>query len=484
MNKINAELKNGILELTVIESGKLILGEYKGEKTFTYELQKALKRSGIITGYLNNCLNLIESGSAGQIPVAQAFIEDEPGELVFHFGKKWQRKEIIELLSNKDFNSINFFYQAKKGEKLVSFVSTPNTVLKYPNGKIEVLHELSFNDMEYYAGKHVSVDPSKRTLLADIDGLPQKEIFGVVSVFPESRVKSIGKAHGRVHYDTALHVEQDIRSESDVSSLGGIRVGGMVRSSRLEAGGNIHIKFGFDNPKKSEAGYAESGQSVFTSAIRNYRVKAAFSVVSNTAIEGSWVDCLGTIITPQIRSSEIKVGNKLFVNEVTGNSQIYLGPYFIKESKYTELKNFHQQHIKRLYDLESETRIIMDKIRHGQRIALLQIQKLKKLTPDNFQDDVLLNRYLQNMNNLHLELEGSIKKYEKQIALINKERMRLSYFERQFFNTANTEIICPGTMEQGTVINAPNESLKLKESRKNISVKLDTIMGTLIISDL
>lgn len=484
MKRIDTELKNGILELVVLNNGRLILGEYKGEKTYTYELQKALKRSGIINGYLNNCLNLIESGTAGQIPVAQAFIEDEPGELEFHFEKKLERAEIIDLLKTKNFGSLNLFHDVKKGDLLVSLLKTSSIVLKYPNGSNEVLQKLDSSNMEYYKGKNVSVDVEEKALFSKIDGLAQRDLFGTVSVFPQAQVKSIGKAHGRVSYDSALGVEQDIRSESDVYSAAGIYVGGMTRSSRIEAGGSIYVNYGFDNPKQSDLGYAVAGQSIFASAIRNYHIRAAFYIISNTVIENSSVSCLSTIITPRIKSSEIKVGNKLFVNEIEGNSQIYLGPYFTKDPKYDETKNFHQQHIKRQYDLESETRIIIDKIRHEQRIALIQLQKLKKVSSDNIHGDVLLNRYYQNLISLNAEMEGSIKKYERQMHLINKERIRMAYYERQFFNEANAEIICLGALEEGTIITAPNETIKMETSRKNVSIKLDSVTGKVVFYDL
>ena len=484
MKKIEAELKSGILHIVTLNDGKLILGEYKGEKTYSYELKKALKRTGIISGHLQNCLHLIESGTAGQIPVAQAFIEDEPGELEFHFEKKWTRAEIIHLLETNKIDSIRFISYVKKNDLLVSLIKNPCTVLKYPSGKNEVLEELSSHDMELYGDKNVVVDLQKKAIFSAIDGFVQKDLFGVVSVSPQEQVKSIGKAHGNVTYENALRIEQDMRSESDVYCNSGVIVGGMARSSRIEAGGSIHVNYGFDNPSGSEKGYAVSGQAISASAIRNYNVRAVFYVVSDTVIGGSKVDCQGTVITSRIKASTIKVGSTLYVNDIEGNSQIFLGPYFVKEAKYTELKNYHEQHVKRQLDLESEIRIIQDKIRHEQKIALIQLQKLKKLTPENISSDVLLNRYYQNLLTYRNELAESIRRYEKQMHLISKERMKMAYFEREFFNKARAEIVCLGTLAAGTVIVAPNETLKIKENKKGVSIKLDADSGKLIMTKL
>ncbi len=484
MKKLQVELKTGLLELTILKDGKLILGEYKGAKTNAHEIKKAMKRLGIKYGYLNNCISLVESGAAGEMPVAQAFIEDEPGEMKYHFKTSWKHEELLHYLKSGLFDSITLIQKVCRNDMLLSLIKTPSTVLKYPDGRREILHEHSDGDVHFYLGKNVRLGRDINTIVSNIDGIAMRDIFGVVSVLPDVRVNSIGKAHGLVRYEKGLYVGNDIQSDSDVQSSGSIFVGGLIRSAAVKAAGPIHASYGIDNPRQKESGGIEAGQSIFTSFIRNYRVHSSACIIVKGYIDKSSVQCSDTMAVPIIRSSKIGVGKKLYVNNIEAGCTINLGPYYIKDDNYNEIKNIHDRHLKRMLDMENDVRSVIERIRYEKQLALTQLQKMKKISPETIPQDLILNRFYRNLFLADKELDSNILRYEKQIDSLSEERLRLSFYERQHHEEGSVEIICLGTIAADTVIIAPNQTMKLDEPQENVSIKLDSTSGTLNIHQL
>ena len=484
MNEIQTNLKNGVLSLILLRKGKLVIGKYKGHKTNVYELQKALKSVGITHGYLNNSISLIASGTAGQIPLAQAYIADEPGQLHYHFEKRWTKMEIMRLLQMGKFETVDLKQQVSKDDLLVSLTKAPTSILRYPDGRKENLNDLGISDLHFYSGRNVRISDKNKAIYANLNGLAFRDAFGVVSVAPVLIFKSIGKVHGHVSYDESLLVENDVRSGANIDSSANLFIGGVARSAKMEAAGTITVSFGLDNADRSELGQIGAGQSVFASTIRNYKIRAGTYILVKTTIDSSNIQCLNTVIAPKINASEIRVGNKLYAHTITGNTRVYLGPYFIKDAQYNKIKNFHAQHQRRLIDLKNEATILRDKIEHGKKNALIHLKKLKTVSPDSIPGDVLLNRYYTNLHSDLVKLDSAINKYERQINLISQERMRLAYYERQFIEDGSAEVICTGAIAAGTVISAPNHTMKLNSQRQNVSIKLDSASGKLELKQL
>jgi len=484
MQKKTVELKTGKLDLVLLRDGKLVLGEYIGEKTYKFELIKSLKRAGITNGYIENCLSMIEGGVTGQLPVAQAFIEDEPGSVSFPFEQNFSAEVLKNCVKTGRFENLDLLQSVGKGEKVLSITSSPQTVLKYPNGNNEQLKKLNTQDISYYASVNTKVNEDNKSIISEIDGCASRTVYGDVSVFQLSKVKSIGKAHGKIYYESALNVEADIRSESDVDTTSNLIVRGMIRASKIEAGGNIQCGFGLDNPKKLEIGKVKAGQSLFTSSIRNYKVWAGKYVVAKSSIEHSNVQCLHTIATPLIKASEIRVGNKLYVHNVMDGSRIFLGSYFVKDTGIENILNYHAQHEKRLTDIETEISFIKERLLHERANSIKQITKLKRISPQMIPKDVFLNKYYINQVNGLKDLGQKIDQYVKQNSIITQDKLRLSFYEQQFKNDLPVEMIVTGTLSAGTIITAPNEILRIKSTLTRVSVKLDEVTGKISVDKI
>ncbi len=484
MKTNTVEMKNGKLELMFLFNGRVVCGVYTGEKTYTHELIKGLKRAGINGGYIENCISMQQSGEIGQLPLAKGFIEQDPGKIVFLFEKQFSRKTMIKSVKNAAFQPLDLLQPVKKGDVLVKTMIPPGTVMKYPDGKTKVLKNSTSHSRSFNAGAHTKISGNGTELIAEIDGSASRTALGDVSVYPVTVIKSAGKAHGHLYYESALKVEADIRAESNVETVSNLYVQGMIRSSQIYASGNIQCQLGFDNPKKLETASAYAGQSISTRAIRNYTAWAGKYIISETTIERSKVQTLHTVVTPLIKASEVRAGNKIYTRDITESSRIYLGSYFIDDMANKELYSKYLQHEKRLHDIETELVFLKEKLQNDRAASFKQLTKLKRISPQMIPADVILNRYFSSLGDGIKNLGTRISLYEKQADIVARDRIRIAFYEKQSRELMPVELIVTGTLSAGTVIYAANETLHIKENLTGVCVRVEEMSGKLITEKL
>jgi len=481
IKKRTIEIKNGALEITFLQEGKLVLGQFKGERVFQYDLVRSLKENGIICGYLEQCLGLIEGGMAEQIPIAQAFIDDEPGTYVFLFEQNYTFDTFLEMVRQNSIPALNLLQPVKKNEVLVEVAEAPHTVLKFPDGTREILKELLATDIKYFSGANTSTNEQEQNIVSRIDGYAHRTPFGDVHVHPLLHVKSVGKAHGKLIYEQALEIENDIRSEADLSSRSNIHVNGMIRAAKVHADGNISCQYSFDNPKRVESAEAVAGQSIYAEAVRQYRLRAGIYVIIRNVIENSIVKCQNSVLASKIVASEIRVGRSLFAREITKDSKIYLGRPYINDPVEKEMLNYYHQHEKVLKEIESDILFIQEKLRLEQVNSIKQLNKLKRVAPESMTSDVLLKRYLKNQQNVFVELQRKINHYERQSNILTRERIRLSFFGRQYINENEPMLVVTERLEAGTQIYAAGQRLRLEKDYSNVILFVSPSNGKLSI---
>ncbi len=480
MSNLRIDLDDGTLELILLNNGQLVLGKYSGKPTSQAKLTKALKQLGITYGYIDKSLKIISNGSFVQMPVAQASIMDEPGKLTFPFQKKRTLDDYKNIaLSGRPFSdSLSVFVQ--KNQELVKLVSNPHRVLKLPNGKSEILEELTGQDLSHFSGENTYIDKKRSMVLSKIDGVAYKDQYGMVAVYPQTEVKSIGKAHGKIYYEAALFVKADIRSESNVETLSDIFVNGMIRSSQVSAAGNVHAKFGLDNHNQKENSIVTAGQTVVTSAIRNFTVWAGEDVLASSAIYGSNIKALNVVATPKIKDSEIRAGGKIFTRNVEGKCRFFLGAFYVKDTDQKNVFRYIAQHKKRLDDLDNEIYYLTERLNHDKVNIVNQINKLKRLNGGFNSDDLYIKRFYNNQVEGLIQLKKKIKQYEEQIHVVESDQMRLSYYENQFIEREPATLFVEGNLPAGTIINAPGETVTTKKDLYNITIFVDPVSGKII----
>lgn len=483
MKKI-IKLKNGVLELTILRDGTLIFAETKRGYIADKELKIALNEAGYSYGLLENSINELERGKNGQILLATAYAQNEAAGIWSHSGEIPDKNKIIEILETEQFNFTEISFRVKKDERLQTITSTPKTMLRYPDGRKKLLKELGIESVSKLCGPNTHLGIQSKSIVSDIDGSLHISIYGIVSVYPERTYGSIGKIHKKMNESNAFIVERDVTPEAYIETPSNLEVQGFIKSSIIDVGGNIVCHYGIDNPRDLDTSSVVAGQSIFTTIINKYPVWSGSVVIATKRIENSSVRCLDTIATPLISGSEIYVGNKLYVKDIVNGSEIFLGNNFVENEELHSRKSYNVQHKKRLIDIENSIIAEQSFLESSRSKVVSQIKKLRKLSPDNFGSDMILNRFYNSISEGNKKIEKKLDDYESALQLYEKERLELSFFEQQLQNESQPEIYVLGRIEPGVVINAPNQILNVNEEYKNVSIKLDMTRGILNIQPL
>lgn len=483
MKKI-IKLNNGAIQLTILRDGTLILAEIKRGYVTQKELKIYLNSTGLSYGLSDKSLKMLEDGYKGQIFLSSAIIQNVPAGIWSHSESEIKLENIVEGVKAEDFKIKDISFFVKKDERIATITSTPKTILRYPDGRKKQLKDLGIDAVEKLCGNNVYLNAETKSILSKVEGSLNRSIYGIISVYPEKNLRSIGKGHGKVNEENALLIEQDILPSSYLESPSNIIVRGLIKSSIVEAEGNIISHLGIENTSNSDFASIRAGQSLYTPYLKNYPVWAGSHILVNKHIEDCALQCLDTIASPVISGCTVRVGNKLVVKDIIKESKIYLGNLYVENEELTNKKSYHVQHEKRITDLENEIALEQTQIEMNRKKVVTQIKKLRKISENSFGSDLVLNRFFNTMKDGFNKLENIINKYESTLDLFEKERMELSFFEQQLFNDINPEIIVLGRIEPGTVITAPNQILNINEEYKQVSIKLDKIRGILHVEPL
>ncbi len=484
MSKKRIELNNGLLLATELWDGKLILGEIRYGSAKKSEMRPAIMKKGYRYGLIDASLDLLESGQKGQVPIALAYLDKDPGKPWFHFEDALNDDNFKSWLKSGSFDSVDFSYPVKAGERLLSLSQTPFSYLRYPNGKKEFIDNLSEDNIGLYAGENTSLNNSRNAIESEVDGFAHRTIYGTVSVYPPMDVKNIGKMHGRVEFDNALEVEQDIRSESIVTLPSNLMVKGLIRSANIRVGGNITCHFGFDNLQKLEMAQIYAGQSIFTNQIISYPVWAGMYIIVQQSIEKSTIQCMNSLVAPLISHSEVRAGSKIYARNIDKSSQIYLGPSYVVDPNLKSIKNYHRQHEKKLFDLYLDLEDQQRDLEFTKKKAIGHLAKLNKMSKASISSDVLLNRFFVNMRDLLEKYNSSSEQCDRTLSIFEDEKKQLSFYETHTKDDKNPEIIVTGKISSGCVIHAPHQTLRVRESLHHVSIRLVEENGTLEVNSL
>ncbi|KAA3617651.1 MAG: DUF342 domain-containing protein [Calditrichaeota bacterium] len=484
MSKKRIELNNGLLLATELWDGKLILGEIRYGTAKKSEMRPAMLKKGYRFGLLDSSFDLLESGQKGQVPIALAYLDKDPGKPWFHFEDALNDDNFNSWLKSGSFDSIDFSYPVKAGERLLSLSQTPFSYLRHPNGEKQFLAEISDDNIGLYAGENTTLNAQNNAIESEVDGYAHRTIYGTVSVYPLKDVKNIGKMHGRVEFDNALEVEQDIRSESIVTLPSNLMVNGLIRSANIRVGGNITCHFGFDNMQKLEMARIYAGQSIFTNQIIGYPVWAGMYVIVQQSIERSTIQCMNSLVSPLISASEIRVGSKIYTRNIDKSSQIFLGPNYVVDPNLKNIKNYHKQHERKLFDLYLDLEDQQRELEFTKKKALGHLAKLNKMAKASISSDVLLNRFFVNMQDLHEKYNATLEKCDRTLSIFEDEKKQLSFYETHTRDDKNPEIIVTGKISSGCVIHAPHQTLRIRESLNHVSIRLVEENGTLEVNSL
>jgi len=476
-------LSNSTLVVTELWEGKLVIGELQFGSASKKEIQRALAEKGYEHGILEHCIDLLQNGHKGQIPIALANIEEDPGKPFFHFEKELNDENFDNWIKEGSFDNLNITYPVKAGDTLLTLSQKPYQYLRYPDGRKEYIADLETTNINFYAGENTKLRHDGEAIIAKTDGYAHRSIYGTVSVYPEHILKNIGKMHGRVELESAVRVEQDVRTESQLITPSSVIVEGLIRSSNVRSGGNIYCAFGLDNSQRLDSARIHAGQSLFASSIVGYNVWVGHYCIVQNNIDHALVQCMNSMVAPVISGSEIRIGNRLFTRQLE-RSTIYLGSDHVMDPNLQTVKRFHQQHEKRLFDLFLFLDEQQRDLDFTRKKALNHLAKLNKVARGNIASDILLNRFYINMKDGLAHYRELLEKTKSTLNEFADEKRQLAFYETHTKKETSPEIIVTGKIGNGCAIISSNETFRVREPMENVSIRLNRSTKTLEIKPL
>ncbi len=480
--KRKIRLENGLLLVTILKDGELLLGEIKRGKTTKLELKLALQKEGFVFGIMEDNLRELALDYKGQLPIARAVYEFENAAIKPHFCKDFDFFAYLDLLRLNRMEKLNFSYRVRQGDDLVTVLEPPRYFLRYPDGRRRLLATLPMESISTILGANTRFLPSSKTIIARIDGIVNLSPQGVISVYPQKTMRALGKMLGKLHLKEALYIDEDVQRESYVYSPSNVQVGGTIKSSYIKCDGSLQCDLGIDDPLNWEKARIITGQNVLTAYLKNYKVWAGGDVFVKNRVDNSSVHCMNNVVTPVIANSQIHVANKLFVRRLEKKTQVYLGPTFVENSHLEEKRRNFRQHTKRLNDLEKSIAKEKFWLEFNRNKAVQQLQKMhERKNTANKAANLILKRFYDSLAEGLRRLEDQIMEYQRFLETLDTEYAEIQTLEQHMKKDYKPEIVVLEKLEPGVTIHAPNETFKVRETMTQIVIELDDVRGILKI---
>ena len=482
------DLPGGVLHLTSLYKNRLVLAELAADGPADKdEILTAVGQAGIRHGLIDRGVDLLTNGQEGQVPLARAEVIDLPAH-ISNVGLELPVVEDVagsgrfELLEKADVS-----FSVKAGEALLTMGVPPKTIIRYPDGQERALREHESIDLALFSGENTSVNDEGNAIVAGIDGLAHRTVYGSVAVYGSEGISGVGSAHGKLLKESAFIVEQDIGEGSHVETVSNLVVRGAIHGAYLKAAGNIQIAFTADNPTREREAKLLAGQSIRCRSLDNIPVRADSHVVSIHGIIRCDVQCLDTVIAPTISRSKITVGNRLIVQDVKSNTQIKIGARFVTDPDLLTKEAARNILNKRLSNLEDSMLLHRQTYNKTRDSLVRQIEKLRDLKIASSQKQRAKQMIIRLINSMNESLEACKKDFSEYVATaeeVARGQVTLDYYRRRLDSFDDPHILVFGTMESGTLIQGPVNTLTLKKPFSKGRIGIDQHTGKLIFSDL
>jgi hypothetical protein len=481
--KRSIALKNGVLQLTELYDGKIIMAQLNGSSS-KGEVKKTIIRNGYFMGLLDHNIDQVNAEQKHEIPVALAYIDEEAGKLWFHYEEDYKDKTYINWIREDNFPVVKLGHKVAEHERLVTLSTPPNTILQYPNGKKEIIKRLGNETVVLYSGKNTKLSVPQNAIIASQSGFAHRSIYGVVSVYPSRSIPNIANIHGTIKSENYIRVERDVQKGSRIKTPSSLIVEGAISSANIEVEGNVFSRLSINNRAKDDEAFIKAGQSLFSPMISQTKMWIGLNGYVQKIIEESEVECLDTFVAKNIHHSLIKIGRKLICKEIAYNSQIYLGPNFVSDPKMKEIKNYRRQHANRMKDLVRDFSVLISELERDKSKIALQLQKLKKFSTQQISQDIMVNRLYATLLHRVKKLKNVIEHYKKTLNKYQEEKLQISFSEGQLKTEEEVQMIVIGAINSGTEIFSEKDSLKIREPLKQVKISVDKISGLLKMEKL
>ena len=437
------------------------------------ELRLAITEAGYPRNIMPKSLEALENGHREQIPVAVATEKAEASKVWRHFEKIISRHWAIEKVSTRREGDIDFSGRVQTGDRLLTITSSPQIMLQYPDGRKMPIRRINTQP------EHIDRIVGKNTRRGDKANSIIAAIYGIISVYPVIAFRNVAKLNREFGERSAVEVEHDVLPGATVETPSNLIVNGMIKSAHVSTGGNIHCVMGIDNNIKTKTAVVQAGQNVYTRSIQNYDVWVGGNLVVDQTVTGSKIRCLRQMVVPEIASSEILVGHRLFADTIRKGTAIILGEMTVEARELHQRRSFFLQRAKKLRDLENDLlqdRMMIENSKHRAALLLRRMRRSEKFSQKS---DIILARFAGN-------LEMALERYQKHVGQFKDivrqheiERLELAFLEQQLEAERFSEVVVTGTVEAGVVFQGPNGSYTVRKAMAAVTVQFDHLRGAM-----
>ncbi|UCH10959.1 MAG: DUF342 domain-containing protein [Fidelibacterota bacterium] len=480
-------MDEGIVRITTLSDGRLILAELVGGSVTRNGLLTYLGQVGITYGIIDHGIDLLAQGHAGEIPIARAEVIETPATITY----QGFDLPIVEDAANtgkfERLNEVQLSFPVKAGQSLLEIGEPHKTIIRYPDGKQKVVHIHDRIDPKLFAGEHTSIDQANGKVISDLDGIAHLDAYGTVVVHETERAFGIGSAHGKIWKDKAFIVEHDVGDGSQIETASTLIVQGAVHGAQIKAGGNIQISFAVDNPTRNREAGVQAGQSLRCRALDSIPVWTGSYIIVEHGITRCEIECMDTVIARSVSASKVRVGNRLIIHDVKGYSVIHLGAKYVRDPGLQSRQTVRNQHVKRLHDLEqslAQHRFTYQRTRDNLARQIDRMRDPAFATSQRRSARQVLLRLFTTLDDTLGAYKRDFEEFVSSKEILAKERVGLEYYREHLAGFVTPHILVFGTMDSGTQIQGPHDKLTLRKPQSNVRIGPDPYTGRLVITGL
>jgi hypothetical protein len=475
------KLPTGSLRLYMIAQGQLVVGQRTKGDLSTADILSALGEYGIRHGRILENIDYIAAGTDGEVPVAAAQFMQIPIQTHSTVFDMPLIKNMLKAGSIDGVDELDVTFPVKAGDILAEIDEPPKSVMRNPGGEIKVLKTFEYFDPELVCGNNTALDDSGTKVLAKVDGYAHRSIHGTIAVYHGENMPAIGKIHARVAKKCAITVDLDVDTGSRIKLPSSLIIDGNILGAEIDVAGNVQLNMDTKIPASYDNSVIRAGQSVRGRILSNSTIRAGAHVVAVHELRDCKVECMDTVVAREIADSTIAVGNSVFTENITGNTQIKIisnSNMLDLDHKQATLNEFNN----RLHVLEEDLKeniYTWDKSKQSLSEIARRIQKSSYSKEQLGKAREALSQLFISLGTTLSGFEGVFGQYKQPSHRITKESLELDHIKYIHEIHLNPSVVVFGTVEAGIHIKGPVNEISLREPRSRVRFSLDPFTSIL-----
>ncbi len=464
--------------------GALLIGQLVNGFATPTELKLGLMRSGFAHGIVEAGIQAIGSGSRSQHVLAKAETVFSPAQADYFVQSAMTEKQMQSVCGELQISRLHLMHSVEHGQTLLKISQRPSYQLINPDGFIKKEYPAKLQADVWAAGMNSQFNEAGDTVSAEKNGLAH---FGFMH---ETIVSLKEKVSLSELYDLDSAAYGSYSLDADIENSGSLSIPGSLISDsdvlleNLVVEGNLEVNTVKALPMSKEPFTVSVSRNMVVRNIARCDVYCESKVAVLDRLSDSRVRALKCAAVREIVNSEVVVGRSLYVRNVLGKSHLKIGQSFVTSRKLKELCSFNEKILQKHILLDFEIKELREKIETAQNKLKMQLVNAQKRAAKNQRVGLILRRLYEGFLNYISELEVKTRLFEVNFDLLTYLASLIDIYESDFSEVEPSEILCFGTIEPGVIISTENQSYTVNRTLKEVSIKVDTTLGSFEIVPL